>query len=270
MQEILGKVRQELVLRNYSPRTIQSYLYCLRAYFEYKRVDYAVLDEPNLRQFLLEMHARGRAAQSVNLSINAIKFYYREIVGVRAAMDFKFAKRPSRLPVVLSRAEIMRLIDSVTNAKHRLLIALAYGSGLRVSEVVSLRVGDVDFGERTIHLKGAKGRKDRMTVLPDKLIDGLRQMTAGKGMDGEVFSSERGGALSSRTAQKIFERALIRAGIPKAATFHSLRHSFATHLLENGTDVRYVQELLGHGNIRTTQIYTHVTNPILKNIQSPL
>ncbi|MFA5051992.1 MAG: site-specific tyrosine recombinase/integron integrase [Patescibacteria group bacterium] len=270
MQEILGKVEQELRIRNYSQKTIRAYVACLREYFGYKKNNLEWLDVGDIRSFLLEKQSRSYSPQTVNLFLNAIKFFYRAIAKARAPIDIRFAKRPSRLPVILSREEITRLIDSISNVKHCLLISLAYGAGLRVSEVVSLRVRDLDFAEHTIHLKGAKGNKDRITVLPNKLTDGLRQMTAGKGMDDEVFSSERGGTLSSRTAQKIFEHALARAKIQKAATFHSLRHSFATHLLENGTDVRYVQELLGHGNIRTTQIYTHVTNPALKNIQSPL
>ncbi len=270
MQGILGRVEQELRIRNYSPKTIRAYVACLRDYIGHTKNDPERLDVADIRSYLLAKQSARYSPQTVNLFLNAIKFFYREVVGTSGTIDIRFAKRPSRLPVVLSREEVTRLIDSISNAKHRLLISLAYGAGLRVSEVVSLRVGDIDFSEHTIHLKGAKGNKDRITVLPDKLTDGLRQMAAGKGMDDEVFSSERGGTLSSRTAQKIFEHALARAGIQKAATFHSLRHSFATHLLENGTDVRFVQELLGHSNIRTTQIYTHVTNPVLKHIQSPL
>ena len=154
--------------------------------------------------------------------------------------------------------------------KHRLMLGLAYGAGLRVSEVVATRVQDLDLAELTIHIKQAKGKKDRISVLPEKLIEELRRMVAGKLGDDLVFPSEWGGQLTTRTAQKIFEQALVRANITKPATFHSLRHSFATHLLENGVDVRYVQELLGHQNIRTTQLYTQVTNPKLKSIQSPL
>ena len=147
---------------------------------------------------------------------------------------------------------------------------MAYGSGLRVSEVIALKIKDVNLDELTIHLKEAKGKKDRLTIFPEKLKDKIRNLIAGKEKNDYVFESERSGKLTERTAQKIFKQALQRAGIKKEATFHSLRHSFATHLLENGVDVRYVQELLGHTNIRTTQIYTHITNPGLKNIKSPL
>ena len=172
--------------------------------------------------------------------------------------------------MVLSRVEIEKVFSATLNTKHRLLLALAYGAGLRVSEIVDLRVGDIDFDELVIHLKQAKGNKDRITVFPEKLVTDIRNLVAGKNTDDFVFASERGGKLTVRTAQKIFENSLKKNAIRKDATFHSLRHSFATHLLENGVDVRYVQELLGHQNIRTTQRYTHVTNPSLKRIKSPL
>jgi site-specific recombinase XerD len=146
---------------------------------------------------------------------------------------------------------------------------MAYAAGLRVSEVVRLRIKDVDLARMLIHVKAAKGRKDRITVFPEKLKRDFTEMVGGRSCDEFIFVSGRGGRLTERTAQKIFVKALILANIKKDATFHSLRHSFATQLLENGIDVRYVQELLGHQNIRTTQIYTHITNPGLKNIKSP-
>jgi len=156
-----------------------------------------------------------------------------------------------------------------TNIKHKLLLSLAYGAGLRVSEVMDLKVKDINLDELTIHIKHAKGNKDRITIFPDKLRSSLGNITTVKQSNDYVFESERGGKLSTRTVQKSFKNALRKGGIKRDATFHSLRHSFATHLLENGVDIRYVQELLGHSNIRTTQLYTQVTNPNLRNIKSP-
>ncbi|PIT92212.1 MAG: hypothetical protein COU08_03480 [Candidatus Harrisonbacteria bacterium CG10_big_fil_rev_8_21_14_0_10_42_17] len=141
---------------------------------------------------------------------------------------------------------------------------------LRVSEVVQLKAADLSIDEFIVHIKEAKGNKDRISVMPEKLQDPLRNIIAGKRADDFVFSSNRGGKLTTTSLQKMFRKILAKTGIKKPATFHSLRHSFATHLLENGTDVRYVQALLGHSNIRTTQQYTQVTNPALKNIKSPL
>jgi len=133
-----------------------------------------------------------------------------------------------------------------------------------------LRIKDLNLENLMIHIKDAKGKKDRITVFPGKLKEDISSLVVGRDMEDFVFESERGGGLTETTAQKIFSNGLIKAGIKKEATFHSLRHSFATHLLESGTDVRYIQELLGHQNIRTTQIYTKVTNPAVKNIKSPL
>jgi len=141
---------------------------------------------------------------------------------------------------------------------------------LRVSEVVQLRIRDVNLSELIIYLRSAKGNKDRVSIISSSLLSGLRKMMLDKSIDDYLFISERGGRLTERTAQKVFACALQRSEIQKVATFHSLRHSFATHLLEDGVDIRYIQELLGHSSVLTTQRYTHVTNPGINNIQSPL
>jgi len=271
MNDYLQQNTTELKVRNYSPRTIEAYTNCLREYFEYKKIDLDRVDETKIKSFLIDKQDRKYAPQTINLYLNAIKFFYREVIkNYHQKINIKFAKRNKSLPVVLSRSEIAKIIDATNNLKHKLIISLAYGAGLRVSEIINLKVQNINLDELTIHIKEAKGKKDRITLLPEKLVNDLRVILSGKNTDEVVFISERGGKLAERTAQKIFENALSKTDITKKATFHSLRHSFATHLLENGTDIRYVQELLGHSNIRTTQIYTHVTNPSLKNIKSPL
>lgn len=266
----LTQAETELRLRNYSQKTIKSYLYYLREYLAFRATGPIEDEEAVMKRFLLSLEKKGASAETRNLCLSAVRFYFREVVKSGSPISIRTAKRNRSLPVVLSREEIGRMLETTKNTKHRLMLALAYGAGLRVSEVVAVRVGDIDFEGLTVHIKQAKGRKDRISVLSEKIIDDLRRMVAGKSGPDLVFPSEWGGKLTTRTAQKIFEHALVRAGIKKDATFHSLRHSFATHLLENGVDVRYVQELLGHQNIRTTQQYTHVTNPKLKNIKSPL
>lgn len=266
----LSRAETELRIRNYSPRTVKIYLHYLREYFGFLATRSDEQPETAIKGFLLMLEGNGASPQTRNLCLSALKFYYRNVVRDKSPIIIQTAKRPLSLPVVLSREEIGRMLAGTKNMKHRLMLALAYGAGLRVSEVVALRVLDVDVAEKTLHIKQAKGQKDRISVLPDKIIDDLNSLMAGKGKDDIVFPSEQGGALTTRTAQKVFEQALSRAEINKAATFHSLRHSFATHLLENGVDIRYVQVLLGHNNIRTTQRYTQVTNPKLKSIKSPL
>jgi site-specific recombinase XerD len=270
MQNFLNQVEVELKYRSYSPKTLKSYLICLKNYFTFLKTDFEKFDEFKVKEYLVGLKDRGASGQTVNVYLNAIKFFYENIIKTPFKINLHFSKKPNRLPVILSREEIEKIISSLPNLKHRTMIALSYGSGLRVSEVVKLKVGDVDLLNLRLNIRQAKGAKDRITVLPEKIKGQIEQLLAGKNFDDFVFASERGGRLTERSAQLIFEKALKNVGIQKAATFHSLRHSFATHLLENGVDVRYVQELLGHQNIRTTQIYTHLTNPALKNIKSPL
>lgn len=257
-------------LRNYSPKTRKAYLLYIREYIKFSK-NAGIKDRPKaIEEFLLDKHGRKQSPQTINLALNAVKFLYAEVLKDPQKIDLKFAKRSKKLPIVLSHAEIERIIEATDNAKYRLMIALGYGCGLRVSEVTDLKVADLDIDELVVHIKDAKGKKDRISVLPEKLHNDLRNIIAGKHADDFVFASNRGGKLTTTSLQKMFRKSLGRAEINKPATFHSLRHTFATHLLENGTDVRYVQELLGHSNIRTTQIYTQVTNPKLKNIRSPL
>jgi site-specific recombinase XerD len=270
LKELLEKIEQELKLRNYSQRTIKSYLICLADYFKYIKNVTKNPDIALIKKYLLEKHAKGQSSQTLNLHLNAIKYFYREIFKNNLPVNIRFAKTSSKLPIVLSRIEIEKIINTIENKKHRLLIALSYGAGFRVSEAINLKIKDIDLAELTIHIKNAKGKKDRITIFPEKLLPDLTAIMALRDKNNFVFENIRGGKLTERTAQKIFENALKNAKIAKDATFHSLRHSFATHLLENGVDVRYVQELLGHQNIRTTQLYTKVTNPSIRKIKSPL
>lgn len=266
----LSALKNELEYRNYSPRTIENYSRCVRDYFEYLQSNFRQYSEVKLKQFLLEKTQEGLASTSVALYLNSIKFYYSQVVNLNSPIAVRFPRKARKLPVILSRDEIRNIRYSTSNLKHRVLICLAYGTGLRLSEVIDLKISDIDWSEGVILVRQGKGKKDRMTVLPASIKVDLRDLLADRTLNEPLFISERGGRLSRRTVQKILTNALKRAHISKSATFHSLRHSFATHLLENGTDIRYVQSLLGHANIRTTQIYTHVTKTAIQNIKSPL
>jgi len=265
----LDKTNRALRLRNYSPKTRKAYLLYITDYIKFSKKTGIKNKQRAIEEFLLDKHKRKQSPQTINLALNAVKFLYTEVLKDPQKVDLKFAKRSKKLPIVLSRTEIERLIEATVNAKYRLMISLGYACGMRVSEVTNLKVADLDIDELVVHIKGAKGKKDRISVLPEKLQDDLRNIVAGKIANDFIFVSNRGGKLTTTSLQKMFRKSLTKANVNKPATFHSLRHSFATHLLENGTDVRYVQELLGHSNIRTTQIYTQVTNPKLKNIKSP-
>lgn len=266
----MKKLEDELRLRKYSPKTVSSYVSCVANYLKAKQNNLDVVDVDFIKQYILSKMDAGASSQTTNQHLQAINFFCWNVLKFRGKIDVRFAKTPSKLPIVLSRAEIEKILLAIGNKKHHLMIALAYSGGLRVSEIINLKVKDICLAESIIHVKGAKGNKDRVTLLSEKLIGDIEKIIAGKNLNDYVFASERGGKLTERTAQKVFESALQKAGIKKEATFHSLRHSFATHLLENGVDVRYVQELLGHANIRTTQIYTKVTNLALRKIKSPL
>lgn len=270
MPDLLDIIAQEMKLRNYSPKTREAYCRVARYFYEFIKKPLRNATSDDIKRYLLKLKDSGQSSQTISLAANAINFIYTQIYQRADFVKFRHPKHAQRLPVVLSRAEVASILGAVLNPKHKMMLALSYGAGLRVSEVVNLRVKDIDLAELVIHLKEAKGKKDRLTIFPEKIKMDIQNLLAGKSGDEYVFASERGGRLTERTAQKVFENALKKSGINKDATFHGLRHSFATHLLENGVDVRYVQELLGHQNIRTTQIYTHVTNPSIKNIKSPL
>lgn len=243
---------------------------CLREYFAFAQCDVARPREEEIKRFLLQKKEQDYAGSTLNLYLNALKFFYREVMKTRVKIDLKFSKRPRRLPVVLSREEVREILGQVVNRKHRLILSVGYGAGLRVNELISLKVRDLDFARGLILVREGKGAKDRVTLLPEKLTELLRQFSAGKKGNDYVFESERGGCLTTRTAQKVFEQALKKTGVRKNATFHSLRHSFATHLIEDGVNLRFVQDLLGHANIRTTVRYTQVSAAGLAGIKSPL
>lgn len=270
MNTILEKTERVLSLRNYSPKTRKAYLSYINEYLKYSQQMGITDKQIAIEQYLLEKHHKKQSPQTINLALHAIKFLYNDVLKSPQHIEMKYAKRDKKLPFVLSRAEINEIISATTNTRYRLMISLAYACGLRVSEIVSLKVKDLDIDELLVHIENAKGKKDRISVLPESLKNDLRNLIAGKGAKEYIFPSNRGGILTTTSLQKMFRKSIAATSIKKPATFHSLRHSFATHLLENGVDVRYVQELLGHSNIRTTQIYTHLTNPALKKIKSPL
>ena len=269
MSDLIKIITDEMKLRNYSRNTIEAYTRVIRDVYNYFKKSPRELTTEELKLYLLKLEGTGKSSQTISLVANTLNFLYTQIYTRENYIKLKHPKKSKKLPIVLSRKEIEVLLSVVKNNKHKLLLSVAYGAGLRVSEVINLKVRDVDCDEKIVIIKQGKGKKDRISVISDKILDKLGNLIEGRSGGDYVFESNRGGKLSRESAQKIFHKALGLSGIKKEATFHSLRHSFATHLLENGTDTRYVQALLGHANIRTTQIYTQVTNPALKNIKSP-
>ncbi len=262
--EIEAIVVQECKLKGYSPKTIKNYLHHVRGMTASKK-------QP--REYLLLLIEKGASDETVRSAGFAIKFYLNAIKRnsseIQTVLDnLPNIKREKKLPVILSKEEIESLISATKNINHRLIIQIGYSAGLRVSEIINLKWEDIDFDRNLIHLKKAKGKKDRVVMLSLKVKESLMNLTPNK--EGYVFLTNRNGKYSDRTIQKIIENAAMKAGIRKSITPHSLRHSFATHLLENGTDIRYIKDLLGHSDIGTTLIYTKVSNKNIRNIKSPL
>ena len=264
------KLQEYLYIAGYSHRTIKTYLLVEKSLNSYFKKPLNVIGEAEFTHFLSRLAQQKKSSFTLNQYHAVLKLITTKIYKEPWTHTFPYAKRHNKLPVVLSRDEILKIIGSIDNSKHRALISLAYGAGLRVSEIINLRVYDLDLDGLTLRVNDGKGGKDRISVIPESLRSELRALIAQKDGNDWVFKSERGGKLAVRSAQQVFERALSKAKINKNATFHSLRHSFATHLLENGIDSRYIQKLLGHSNIATTMIYTKVTNPALTKIRSPL
>ncbi len=209
------------------------------------------------------------AASSVNLAISALKFVYEGLLKKDVFKDIKKPKQDKKLPVVLTQDEIKRMIENTTNLKHRLLIEMLYGSGMRVSEVVSIKEDDLDLDEGIGIIRQAKGKKDRNLIIPRKLRGKIREYLSTRKEDNPYLFGVLGHGMSIRQAQKIVKDAAKRAGIRKRVFWHALRNSFATHMLESGTDIRIIQELLGHSDLGTTQIYTKVSTERIKKVKSP-
>lgn len=206
----------------------------------------------------------------INQSINAIKLYYKTVED--REMNLKEIHRPKRkkmLPTIYSLDEVQRIIHSIDNLKHRTMILLIYSAGLRLNEMINLKVEDVLEDRRMIYIKGGKGRKDRYTILSNTALEMLHQYKEVYHPERFLFEGQYGGPYSPTSVRRVLAQAKVKAGVTKQGAVHTLRHSFATHLLENGTDLRYIQELLGHQSPKTTEIYTHVTTINISKITSP-
>ena len=267
-------LRKEMQLRGFSQKTIKSYLSCVRSFATYFLPRHPrVLTEEDIRSYLLFLLEKKKLASStVNQVFNAIRFLYVEMYKQPWALrDIPRPHRPRRLPVVLSQDELKRLFDAKKNPKHKAILMIGYSGGLRVGEVVRLRPDEIDSERGMIFVRGGKGDKDRYTLLGEATLEVLRTYWRMQPGGEWLFPGQQEGKhLSERSAEAIFEAALRSAGISKPASFHSLRHAFATHLLEAGVDIRYIQELLGHRSLKTTEIYVHVTQKKVRQIVSPI
>jgi len=265
-------LRRELVSRKYSYKTIKAYIYFNKDFLNFLGKRPPDINDDDIKNYLLHLAENKQSATStLNQAINALKFYYGEVLKRKFVYEIKRPRKDKKLPVILSQEEITKILSSVDNIKHKAILMLIYSAGLRVGEVVKLKPEDIDSERMLIHIKGSKGRKDRYTILSETALEILREYWREYKPRKWLFEGARPGRyLSIRTVEKILEHACEKANIRKDVSVHTLRHSFATHLLEGGTDLRYIQELLGHKDSKTTEIYTHVSIKSIGKIKSPL
>ncbi len=271
-EEIISQVKAELQLRGFSQYTIRNYIQINSEFLDFvgmKKKESNEITNLEVKSFLAKLISENHSPATVALSRSAVLFLCNEVLELNIT-KIKTPKIPKKLPVVASRNELDELFNSL-NTKSKLMLELIYASGLRVSEIVSLTIEDFEFEEGHGWVRGGNGGKDRMFIFPIKLGKEIQNyLRKNKIKTGYVFPGQNNKMMTTRNVQKIIATAIKKLSITKHLTPHKLRHSFATHLLENGTDVRIIQELLGHSNLQTTQIYTHVAKNTLKNVKSPM
>ncbi len=262
-----------LNLKAYSKNTIRLYM----SEFKHllillKNTPVDTLTPKRLKDYFLYCLEKQNAKEStMNSKINAIKFYFEQVLHQpKMFFDIPRPKKPLLLPKMLSKNEVAKILKVTTNPKHLLILKLCYGMGLRVSEIVNIRIEDIDSENMRVLIRGAKGKKDRYTNLPMTVLEPMREYYKLFKPKEWLFEGQYGGQYSIRSAQAVFKKAMKKAKINKTIGIHGLRHSYATHLIESGADIRFIKDLLGHNSIKTTQIYTHITDISKSQIKSPL
>jgi len=268
--EFLDKLRVELKISKNSDHTLRNYVRANQALLNYTNKLPSDITPDDVKLYMADNLA-DKASSSIILFLAAVKYAHFNILGVDPTVKIKRPRKERHLPVVLSKEEVTSILSAIENKKSHLMISILYACGLRVSELVNLKVLDLDFAEKVGHVRQGKGRKDRIFNIPESLSQKLQeQANLQRTQQQEHLFSGPLGALSPRNIQKIVETSARNAGIEKHVHPHTMRHSFATHLLESGVDIRMIQELLGHADLSTTQQYAHVSTKQLKKIKSPL
>lgn len=266
----LKKLETELKLRGFSRQTSKMYLFYNRKFLEFTKKNPEEIMDDDIKEFLAyKMSDDSLSNASISLIKASLKFFYTEMLGKNMSL-IKTPKATKRLPVVLSREEVKNLLDNTQNIKHRLLIELLYSTGLRLSECINLQYSNLDMNDGIGWVRQGKGAKDRIFIISELFRKDLLGYMEKTGSNKGYIFSVNGRKMSPRGLQNAIKVSAQRAGIEKKVHVHTLRHSFATHLLENGVDIRKIQKLLGHSNLQTTEIYTQVSSDEIKKIKSPL
>ena len=273
MGKLKEKMRMDMELKNFSIRTIDTYLACVKSFVVYHKRSPELLGYEHIRDYLYYLLKEKKASQStINQTYSALKFLYEVTLrGDWSSFKIPRCKVSKRLPVVLSKQEVNAVFSMLRNLKHRAVLMTIYSGGLRLHEATQLMVSDIDSARMTIRVRQGKGNKDRYTLLGRRTLELLRlYWGVHRPVDWLFPSTHAGKPLSDSSVQRAFKGALYHSGIKKKASVHTLRHSFATHLLEAGTDLYHIQRLLGHTTAATTSIYLHVTRKDLSRIVSPI
>lgn len=262
----------KLELKRYSDNTVKNYVSCFEAFINhYYDEDPITLNEFDVRKYLQKLIQEKKSNSYINLSINSIKFYYEIVHGMpNRFYSIERPRKVKQLPNVLSKEEIVNIINSTNNIKHKCIVSLLYSSGLRRSELLNLLVTDIDSKRMVVKINNAKGNKDRISILSPSILKDLQSYYKAYRPKTYLFEGRPGTPYSASSVLSLLTAATEKAGIVKKVTPHMLRHSFATHLLENGTDIRHIQLLLGHSSTKTTEIYTHVANRSFMEIKDLL
>lgn len=271
-QIILSTFEKKLTIANYSHQTIQNYESALSLFLDYiSAKNVKEVSDRELEDYLYySKNVKKYSYSSMKQVLASIRFLYIHVLEkpIPKCLNIKM-KKPQTLPAVLSKTEVSKLIKGTLNIKHKTILLLIYSAGLRLGELLNLKIGDIDSSRYKIHVIQGKGKKDRYVVLSEKVLMILREYFKAYKPKDFLFEGVQGGRYSEKSVQSIMKQAIVKAGIKKNATVHTLRHSFATHLLDDGTDIRFIQELLGHKRLETTQIYTHVSSRSINKIKSP-
>ena len=264
---------EKLIQKRYSQNTIKTYVSYMSSFMEeFNNRNPGSVTTPEINEYILKLiRTKGISSSQQNQRINAIKFYFEQVLGRKKAYyQLDRPKKDKRLPKILTVEEVELILKHCENLKHKCILMTLYSGGLRRSELINLKITDIDSQRMLIRITNSKGNKDRNTLLSEKLLKLLRDYYRYHKPKIWLFEGQGGGQYSATSIANIFRKAIRKAQITKHATPHTLRHSFATHLLEQGINLRYIQELLGHSSIKTTEIYTHVSSKQLSKIKNPL
>lgn len=261
-----------LQLKKYANNTVKSYIFAFETFINYYDTKELIqINENDVRDYILKLIQENKSDSSINIAINSIKFYYESVLGMpNRFYQIERPRKEKKLPKVLSKADVLQLIAHTNNLKHKCIVSLLYSSGMRRNELVNLKITDIDSKRMLILIEAAKGKKDRYTLLSRTLLKDLREYYKQWKPEKYIIEGAYGRQYSGQSIGKIITNAAKKARIHINVTPHMLRHSFATHLLEDGVDLRQIQVLLGHSSSKTTEIYTHVAMTTFKKIKNPL